>query len=175
MLESFGDVFKFLADSGGYALIVGLQIVLPFIVVVIFLQWYMKDRSKRMDAREAMERELSQARESQLRQDFEEQLRHERSTQEFIGRMNDRYDATLNRVTEAFGENGAIIRQAKEEIRRNAEALNRNTLMLEKFLPTIPKRASERKAVMERTVTHTTETKATAQVSDDGERKADNG
>ena len=68
---------------------------------------------------------------AQMRTDYEGQLASSRITQDYIGRMNDRYDSTMNRVTEAFGENSAILRQAKEEIRRNAAALDRNTETLE--------------------------------------------
>ena len=42
----------------------------------------------------------------------------------------DRYDQVLRMVTEAFGENTAVLRQAKDEIRRNSESLDRNTALL---------------------------------------------
>lgn len=170
MIDSFDEVFRFLADSGGYALIVGLQIILPFILVIVFLQWYMKDRSKRMDAREALERELSQAREAQIRLDFEERLQYERDTRDDYRSVITEYNNAVKMLNVSFGENGAIIRQAKEEIRRNAEALNRNTATLEKFLPTLPKKPTIRTPVetVERTVTQTVETKATGEVNLNG-------
>ncbi len=147
MIESFDDVFSLLAESGGYALIVGLQIVLPFLLMAIFLQWYMRDRSKRMDAREEMERALSQEREAQLRRDYEEQLSRGQLTHGMIARMNDRYDNTLNKVTEAFGENSAVLRQAKDEMRHNSEVVAQNTILLMRLLPKMSKRTIVRKPV----------------------------
>lgn len=170
MVESFSDVFRLLSESGGYALIVGLQLILPFILALLFLQWYMKDRSKRMDAREEMERELSQAREAQLRRDYEEQLAREQFNAQVHREDKMVMNETLRMVTQAFGENSAILRQAKgvifdagEEIRLSRESRDRNTAVLKQFIPTLPKRASKRKptATLERTVT--VETKATAE------------
>lgn len=105
----------------------------------------MKERGARFAAREKQNRADEQERIAEIKSDFEAQLERERITQDFVARMNDRYDATLNRVTEAFGENSAVLRQAKDEIRRNSESLDRNTLLLEKFVPRLPKVNGDRK------------------------------
>ncbi|MGV1049164.1 MAG: hypothetical protein ACOYD4_11650 [Solirubrobacterales bacterium] len=108
----------------------------------------MRERSARFAAREKQNRADEIERIAEIKSDFESQLERERITQEFVARMNDRYDATLNRVTEAFGENSAVLRQAKDEIRRNSEAMDRNTSLLEKFVPRLPKTNGERKPVV---------------------------
>jgi hypothetical protein len=110
----------------------------------------MKDRADRATARELQLRDDAARLETNLRRDYETQLERSRITQDFIARMNDRYDATMNRVTEAFGENSAILRQSKEEIRKNAEALNRNTDVLERLeaqqaASNLPKRSQARR------------------------------
>jgi cbb3-type cytochrome oxidase subunit 3 len=110
----------------------------------------MKDRADRATARELQLRDDAARLETNLRRDYETQLERSRITQDFIARMNDRYDATMNRVTEAFGENSAILRQSKEEIRKNAEALNRNTDVLERLeaqqaASNLPKRSRARR------------------------------
>lgn len=127
--------------AGGYAALTAL--------IILGVLWIGKgvldNQAKRAAAREAQAKADSDNHLAEIKADFETQLQHERVTQDFIARMNDRYDTTLNRVTEAFGENSAIIRQAKEEIRRNAAALDRNTAMLEKFVPTLTKKSAGRK------------------------------
>lgn len=130
-----------LERAGGYAALTGLVLIICFYIAKKLID----DQAKRSTAREALARSDNDTRISEIKQDFEAQLERERVTQEFIGRMNDRYDATLNRVTEAFGENSAVLRQAKDEIRRSTEAYDKNTAMLEKFLPTLPKKNSPRK------------------------------
>ena len=165
------DAVQAVANSQNNWAAIILLIALLGILAIIFrlVSAEMKERIKR-----------SQDRENLMRQDFEEQIRHERTTQEFMGRMNDRYDATLNRVTEAFGENSAIVRQAKEEIRRNADALNRNTQVLEKFIPTLPKRTSHKPASVamqaaEKTVASAQDTVKQVEVSEAKENEAKNG
>lgn len=132
--------------SNNWAAIIMLVGLLGFLALTwMVASKEIKGRGERFAAREQQNRADELQRVAEMKSDFEAQLERERITQDFIARMNDRYDATLNRVTEAFGENSAVIRQAKEEIRRNADALNLNTAMLEKFVPALPKRNSQRK------------------------------
>jgi hypothetical protein len=132
--------------NNNWAAIIMLVGLLGFLAIVWMVASHsVKERGNRFADREKQNRADELQRVTEMKSDFEAQLERERITQEFIARMNDRYDMTLNRVTEAFGENSAVIRQAHDEIRRNADALDRNTELLQKFLPKIPKTSLSRK------------------------------
>jgi chromosome condensin MukBEF ATPase and DNA-binding subunit MukB len=119
-------------SSNNWAAIILLVALLGFLAIAAYwLQSSAKERNERSAAREAQTRADAQRREQEIRQGYQEQLQQARVTQDFIARMNDRYDATLNKVTEAFGENSAIIRQAKDEIRRGVDSTRENTEVIQ--------------------------------------------
>lgn len=139
------------SENNWAAIILLIALLGTLALAFVIARASMKDRSERASAREEQMRADAEKREMALRRDYDTQLERSKITQDFIARMNDRYDATMNRVTEAFGENSAILRQSKEEIRRNAEALDRNTEILKEIQASnltsgpLPKRGQTRR------------------------------
>jgi FtsZ-interacting cell division protein ZipA len=143
-------------SQNNWAAIILLIALMGILAIVAFvLRASMKERSERFSAREEQTRADTLRREQEIRQGYQDQLQQTQITRDFIGRMNDRYDATLNKVTEAFGDNSAVIRQAKDEIRRNADVVRENTAVIEANTETLqrlvgarlPKIPTPRKAV----------------------------
>ena len=109
---SVGQFIAALAESGGYALILGATLAVFFYLTKLKL-----DR----DARASM------ARESAMQNLLTAQLEQERLNAEQCREMARETIGVLNRVAGVMGETNAILSQAITAFNRNTEAFDRNT------------------------------------------------
>ena len=114
-----GDFITVLAQEGGYALILGVVIVM---VYLLSRKW-INDMAERAKAREeAMSKLLNS------------QLEQERANAERCREMAAKTVDVLNKVAGVMGETNAILGQAIMAFNRNTEAFDRNTDAFDKFI-----------------------------------------
>ena len=115
---AIGDVITILAQEGGYALILGVVIIMVYLLTT---RW-ISDMGKRAQAREqAMSKLLNS------------QLEQERENAERCREMSAKTIDVLKEVAGVMGETNAVLGQAIIAFNRNTEAFNRNTEAFNRF------------------------------------------
>lgn len=114
----FENILLGLAQEGGYALILGVVIIMVYLLT----KKWISDMGARATAREAAMKQL-----------LDSQLAQERENAERCREMAKETVQVLNRVAGVMGETNAILAQAIAAFNRNTEAFDNNTQAFNKF------------------------------------------
>lgn len=158
--EIIGDALAGAGDPtrNGYAIIIVLSMLIVGALAykgLSMLADYLDDREKRIAEREEKANKKADQRIEESKIDLLAQLENERAMREDYRRMAGDYNIALSKVTEAFGENSAVLRQARDEIRRSTEASERNTAAFHELMAMLPRqRNALRKTPVEKEATH---------------------
>lgn len=118
MQLAIGDVIAILAQEGGYAVILGVVIIMVYFLT----KRWINDMGERAQAREeAMSKLLNS------------QLEQERKNADRCREMSAKTIDVLKEVAGVMGETSAILGQAITAFNRNTEAFNRNTEAFNNF------------------------------------------
>ena len=145
IVEELGDlaqqaVTEVAKDGSNWAAIILLIVVFGALLIVGFLVYmWQQSHVRRIAVRSDEHRSESIERMKQL------QMNHERELH-FRDSMNGRYDETLNKVNVTLGSVNEAWRQSNQIHEGTRRALENNTELLAKFVPTLPKRNSSRKS-----------------------------
>ena len=112
MNSATGDIIAMLAQEGGYALILGVVIIMVYFLT----KRWINDMGERAQAREQAMSKL-----------LHSQLEQERENAERCREMSSKTVDVLKEVAGVMGETNAILAQAITAFNRNTEAFNRNT------------------------------------------------
>lgn len=115
---AIGDVITILAQEGGYAVILGIVIIMVYFLT----KRWISDMGLRAQAREEAMSKLLHA-----------QLEQERENADRCREMSSKTVDVLKEVAGVMGETNAILGQAIIAFNRNTEAFNRNTDAFNKF------------------------------------------
>lgn len=114
-----GDIIDVLAHEGGYAVILGVVIVMVYLLT----KKWINDMGERAQAREqAMSKLLNS------------QLEQERENADRCREMSTKTVDVLKEVAGVMGETNAVLAQAIIAFNRNTEAFNRNTEAFNSFI-----------------------------------------
>ena len=118
MEQLYGDVFRTLSEAGGYAVLLGIVVIMVFSLI----RKTMDNIQERAEIRERSMYELLDA-----------QLEQEKLNAERCREMAKETVQVLNRVAGVMGETNAILAQAIAAFNRNTEAFDNNTQAFNKF------------------------------------------
>lgn len=119
MEQLWGDIFRTLADAGGYAVLLGVVVIMAYSLIRTALN----NIQQRAEAREESMHDLLEA-----------QLHQEKLNAERCREMSAKTVDVLNKVAGVMGETNAILGQAIIAFNRNTEAFDKNTEAFKDFV-----------------------------------------
>ena len=115
----FTEILQTLGRDGGYALLLGVIIIMSFLLGRQYLSWSTSS---------------SHSREENLVELLEKQLDQERLNADQCREMSKKTVDVLNKVAGVMGETNATLNQAIVAFNRNTEAFDRNTEAFPRFV-----------------------------------------